>query len=183
MAVSIKRIKVKKAEITAPKPLPDIEQWAVAWTKSRAEKALCEYLQNRSVTCYLPLVKKRRVHGRHIRFSMVPLFPGYVFFNREAMERPAIFASHKVVKVIFADDSEKLRRELVNISLALDSNQALKSSQFALKGTPVRVVEGPFANLEGEFVRRRGKTVLIIKVTLLSRAVEMEIDEAMVEKL
>ena len=58
----------------------------------------------------------------------------------------------------------------------------LHNVPFDVKGTPVRVFKGPFKDLHGQFVRRRGKNVIVVKITRLSRAVEMEIDEAFVER-
>ena len=157
-------------------------EWAAAWTKSRAEKALVDYLDGQQVKSFLPLVRKRRVHGRHIRESELPLFPGYVFFDRDGIERRKVLESKKVAKVIYADDGPKLKAELKNIALAVAGRPLLHNVPFDVKGAPVRVYKGPFKDLHGEFLRRRGKTVIVIKVSLLNRAVEMEIDEAYVER-
>ena len=162
--------------------LPSVAEWAAAWTKARAEKALVEYLDGLRVASFLPLIRKRRVYGRHIRESDLPLFPGYVFFDRGGIERHKVLESKKVAKVIYTDDSRKLKVELGNIALAVAGRPLLHNVPFDVKGTPVRVYKGPFKDLHGEFLRRRGKTVIVIKVTLLSRAVEMEIDEAYVER-
>jgi transcription antitermination factor NusG len=163
--------------------LSAVAEWAVAWTKARAEKALVEYLDGFRVRSYLPLVRKRRVYGRHIRESDLPLFPGYVFFDKDAIERRRVLESKKVAKVLYTGDPVGLRSEVLNLSRAVARQPLFHNVPFDIEGTPVRVFKGPFKDLYGVLVKRRNKTTLVIKVTLLCRAVEMEIDEAYVERV
>jgi transcription antitermination factor NusG len=173
-----KQLISRSEKIEEDRIIPLVSSWAVAWTKSRAEKALVEYLLNRCVACYLPLVNKRRVYGRHIRISKVPLFPGYVFYDNKSICRADIFRTKKVVKILTTDAQERLDTELRNIAIAISRSPIFHEAKFNVKGTPVRVVKGPLANLEGEFVKRKNNNYVVLKVTILSRAIEIEVDEA-----
>ena len=54
--------------------------WWVAHTKSRNEKALAWQLVKKQVQYFLPMTwKVRRKKGRTLR-SLMPIFPGYLFF-------------------------------------------------------------------------------------------------------
>jgi transcription antitermination factor NusG len=160
-----------------PGTIPAVNTWSVAWTKSRAEKALAEFLEARKIRHFLPLVLKRRVYGRHVRESRLPLFPGYVFYDGDEISHSRLLESGKVAKTLHTSDQARLRTELKSIAIAVSKNPVFKDVAFETGGMPVKVVRGPFSGLEGEFARRKGKTVLIIKVTMLSRAIEIEIDE------
>ncbi len=163
--------------------LPEVAEWAVAWTKARAEKMFVKYLDGLGVKSYLPLAQKRRVYGRHIRQSLLPLFPGYVFYDDAGIDRRGVFESRKVAQILHTEEQERLKEELVSLSLALVHQPLLHNVPFDVAGTPVRVVGGPFKDVRGEFVRRKKGDVLVIKISLLQRAVEMEIDEAYVERM
>src|SRR5436853_261428 len=96
--------------------------WAVAWTKSRRETCLKDYLQSNDVPVYLPVVKRRRVYGRHVRESLIPLFNGYVFFDAERMPRRDVFASRHVADVLIPTEPERLRADLMNLAQALQAD-------------------------------------------------------------
>ncbi|MEW6365265.1 MAG: transcription termination/antitermination NusG family protein [Acidobacteriota bacterium] len=164
-------------------PLPEVAEWAVAWTKARAEKTFVKYLDGLGVKSYLPLARKRRVYGRHIRQSLLPLFPGYVFYDATGIDRRGVFESRKVAQILRTEEQERLKEELASLSLALAQQPLLHNVPFDVSGTPVRVVGGPFKDVRGEFIRRKKGDMLVVKITLLQRAVEMEIDEAYVERV
>lgn len=163
--------------------LPEVENWAVIHTHSRCEKVVAGFLADKNVKYYLPLYKKRRRYGKHIRESMLPLFPGYLFYDFDGISKSLIYKTHKVANIIEAKDKAQLKRELENISRALDSGELFEKSDFEVPGKRVRVVGGPLEGVEGEFVKRKNKTKLVIKIHILGMAVETDIDEAYVKAL
>lgn len=163
--------------------LPDVENWAVIHTHSRCEKVVAEYLQSNNVKYFLPLYKKRRRYGKHIRESMIPLFPGYLFYDFDGISKSLIYKTHKVARVIEAKDREELKRELENISRAIDSGSIFERADFEIPGRRVRVIAGPLEGVEGEFIRRKNKTKLVIKIHILGMAVEVDIDETLVKAI
>ena len=174
-------------DITSPPPvsecLPVAHSWAVAWTKARAEKALAEYFACRQIPCFLPLVQIRRVYGKHIRHSQLPLFPSYVFFDERAVSRTCVFDSRKVAQILTPPDPLLLQDELANLALALRADKSLRETRFGATGRPVYVARGPLKGLYGEFVRFGPQCRLIIRVGFICRAAELAIDEAFVEPL
>jgi len=161
--------------------LPEARAWAVAWTKPRCEKVLHEYFIARQVASFLPLVTRRRVYGSHVRYSRLPLFPGYVFFDQERIARTAVFESRKVAQIITASDPEELRRDLANLALALRADDTLRETRFGRVGKKVYVARGPMKGLFGELVKYGDQDRLIVRVNYISKAAELEIDEAFVE--
>ncbi len=163
--------------------LPEVDNWAVIHTHSRCEKVVADFLSEKNVRYYLPLYKKRRRYGKHIRESMLPLFPGYLFYDFDSISKTLIYRTHKVAGIIEAKDKVQLKRELENISRALDSGEFFEKADFETPGRRVRVVGGPLEGIEGEFVKRKNRTKLVIKIHILGMAVETDIDEAYVKAL
>ncbi|MCW8130856.1 MAG: hypothetical protein KIS92_10935 [Planctomycetota bacterium] len=164
-----------------PPPLPDAKLWAVAWTKSRCEKALCEYLDSLGVPRFLPLVSKRRVWGGQAKFSQLPLFSGYVFFDYAAVERTKVFESRKVAQILQPPDPAQLERDLRNLTLALQEDETLRETRFGQLGRPVYVKTGPFRGLYGKLVRYDADSKLVVQVDFIGKAAELRIDEAFLE--
>ena len=161
--------------------LPEAHTWSVAWTKARCDKALCEYLLGIEVPHFLPLVTKRKVYGGRARFSQLPLFSGYVFFDGSSVERSRIFDSRKVAQIITPTDPEQLRKELANLSLALQGDETLRETRFGHAGRPVYVARGPFKGLYGKLVRYDSGSCLVIQVQFIGKAAELKIDDAYIE--
>lgn len=155
--------------------------WNVAWTKSRCEKSLVEFFDQKSVRSYLPLVHKRHVYGSRERIHEIPLFSGYVFFDASSIERFDVFSSRKVADILAPSEPLKLARELSNLQIALQCDPTLKETRFGLIGKPVIVARGPMKGLEGDVVRMHSGSRLIVRVAFLGKAAEMQIDEAFLE--
>jgi transcription antitermination factor NusG len=166
-----------------PSVLPDVPEWAAAHVKSRCEKALVEFLEKRGVKHFLPLARRRRVYGARVRESSIPLFPGYVFFDRAGIAYHAVFDSRKVARVLYADDAAGLRNDLGRIAQILEAGVELREVKPPEPGQRVAIVAGPLKGLEAEMVRRSGKTTLVVRIEFLSKAAELEIDESFARPL
>ena len=161
--------------------LPRNTNWAAAWTKSRAEKALVEYLKTRSVSTFLPLVSRRHVYSSAVRQYDVPLFPGYVFFDQSNISRSEVFESRKVAQILNTPEPLALANELEQIAMALRHDPSLREARFGQMGIPVVLARGPMKGLRGDLVRMGNASRLIVRVTFLGKAAELDIDEAFVE--
>jgi transcription antitermination factor NusG len=135
----------------------------------------------REIAHFLPLIKRRNVGNREIRYFDVPLFPGYVFLDTSAMEPRDLFRSRKVAQVLEAEDQDTLRRELSDLYRALAVDDRLCEARWGEVGRPVRVVRGRFRDLTGEVVRVEGGARLLIRVSFIARAAYLQIDESLVE--
>jgi hypothetical protein len=59
----------------------------------------------------------------------------------------------------------------------------MRETLFGVAGTPVHVQRGPLKGVFGELVRYSAGSRLIVRVSFIGKAVELEIDEAFVEKV
>lgn len=160
--------------------LPAARRWSVAYTHARAEKVFRDYLLGRKVPCFLPLTRRRRIYGRHIRNSEVPLFSGYVFYDAYSIPRQEVFQSRKVAQILEPPDPLQLQDELASLAIALCSDEPLRPSRYRT-GMAVRVARGPLRGLEGALVRNESECLLILRISFLGCTAELKIDEAYVE--
>ncbi len=161
--------------------LPDVRNWAVAWTKPRCEHRVEDYLTRIQVPCFLPLVSKRHVYKTGVKNWTSPLFSGYLFYDADKAERQTVFESRKVVDILSPPDPGALGRDLAQIARALERDSSLRETRFGQKGRHVIVVRGPMKGLRGELVRIGSNSHLILRVDFLGKAAELVIDESCVE--
>ncbi len=162
--------------------LPD-EPWWVAHTKSRQEKALAHYLGSAGVNYFLPLLKKPQASANRLRYSVIPMFTGYLFFKGDLLSRQEAYRSHNVAKVIEVSDQDILTKELQNIQKVMNGDLPIYQNVLLKKGKRVRVKSGPLEGLEGTIIRKKRKSRLILEVTMISQAVAVDVELALVETI
>ena len=168
-------------ETADPAAAATARTWYVARVKSRREKALASFLFRRSIGYYLPLVKQRQSSNRRIRYSLVPVFSGYVFVYADIEERYSAFTSNHVSRMIEVKDPETLLQELKQVYLALSAGQPVYPVEFVSVGRRVRVKTGPMKDVEGIVVRKDKKFRLVLNVTTIMQSVSIQVDADMVE--
>ena len=159
----------------------EASRWLVVHTKPRQEKSLARAAVAGEIPVYLPIVQRRNQVRGKILDSYVPLFPGYVFALVDEAQRVALLKTNAVAQCLQVDDEEKLVRELRNLELLISSDAPVTIEQKLEPGRLVRVKSGPMANTEGVVVTRRGKSRLVVAVTLLQQGVSVEIEDFQVE--
>ena len=155
--------------------------WWIAHTKSRNEKALANSLVSKEISYFLPMNwNVRRQKGRTIR-SLLPLFPGYLFFNGDENARLEVLRTNRVANILMVEDQERLVGELFQIEVALKSGAELKPHKYIDVGQTCRVKAGPLADIEGIVIQTHGHAKLVLKVDMLGQAASVEIETDMIE--
>jgi transcription antitermination factor NusG len=155
--------------------------WWVAHTRARHEKALAFGLVNSGTSFFLPMVEKTRLIRRRRFRSLMPLFPGYLFFAGGIEAREQVLSSRHVAKTIRVLDQPRLLHELLQIERALKARSELDPFPYLKRGKRCRVRSGPLRGVQGTVVRRRGTTLLVLQVDMLGQSVATEIDPALVD--
>jgi transcription antitermination factor NusG len=156
-------------------------KWWGIYTKARQEKAFVRQLLGLKVPFYLPLVPKDNlIRGRIVK-SHIPLFGGYVFLFGSDEERVAGLTTNRVSTVLEVIDQQQLTADLNQVSQLIRANAPLTVERRLSPGRKVRIKAGPMAGLEGTVLSRRGKTRLLVAVTMLQQGVSMEIDDFLLE--
>jgi len=137
-------------------------------------------LERRGIETYLPVFTVEVKWSDRVKVVERPLFPGYVIARFSLTAAPEILAIAGVIQILnnnlhpeAIDDAEiaSLRRVLADV---------LRPSEpcaFAL-GEKVRIESGPLAGVTGMVVRTKGQQRLVIGISLLNRAVAVELDAA-----
>src|SRR5580704_6666687 len=95
------------------------EQWYALYTSPRHEKRVAQQVEQRRISCFLPLYRSvRRWKDRRKELDLA-LFPGYVFVKIAPEERLQVLRLHGVVRLVTSNgqpvalpeaDIESLRR-------------------------------------------------------------------------
>lgn len=159
-------------------------QWLAFYTLARREKDLMRRLEAVGVPFYAPLVP-RRLHtaGGRVRYSYVPLFPGYVFAPVDDEQRREALATNTVARWISVGDERMLVHDLRAIKRLIDSERPLTPEARLEPGHEVRVKSGPLRGVEGIVIKRRGSERLVVAVRLLNQGVSIELEDIDLERI
>ena len=93
----------------------------MAYCKPRQEKALAWDLCRRDVNYFLPMVLRETSSGGRRRRNLYPLFPSYLFFAGDELDRLAVLKTERVVRLIEISDAEqpRFRGEIASLETAL----------------------------------------------------------------
>lgn len=157
--------------------------WWVAHTKSRNEKALAWQLVRKQVPYFLPMSWKiSRKSGRTLR-SLMPVFPGYLFFCGNERDRLEVLKTNRTANLLIVHNQPQLIQELSPIETVLRSGQPIVPHEFLRVGQRCRVIAGPLMGIEGLIVQAPKKAKLVLQVQMLGQAACVEIDMDMVERI
>ncbi len=162
--------------------------WRLAHTKSRREKTLAHHLRRAGIDYYLPMIQKHQPGARRLRFSMVPVFAGYLFFRADERQRHAALRSNHIARIIDVTDEQKLVYELQQIASVLSSDAETRDVRvypydFVRPQQWVRVKTGPFKDVEGQIVRKEGGYRLVLAVEMIMQSISITIDSSQVEPI
>ena len=160
---------------------PNGTPWRVAHVKSRREKALANYLADAGISYFLPMYKRRQSSAKRVRFSLMPLFSGYLFFKADDFDRHKALRSNQIARIIDVRAPERLVRELKDIHKTLSTDAQVYPYDFVTEGQHVRVKKGPLKDVEGVIVRKDRNYRLVLSVTSIMQAMAVTIDADMVE--
>jgi transcriptional antiterminator RfaH len=162
---------------------PVERSWWVMHTKARQEKSLARELFLHDIPFYLPLVRKTSIlRGRRVQ-SHIPLFTGYVFVFGSDEERRRSLESNRVCQTLPVHQADQLCEDLRHVHRLIESNAPLTVEARLTPGRRVRIRSGSLAGLEGQVLRRRQETRLLVRVNFLQKGVSVEIDDYLLEPL
>jgi len=153
--------------------------WFALRVRSNQERKVALSLATKDIEHLLPLSRQRRRWSDRMRDIEVPLFKGYVFSRFCVERRLPILQTPGVVDIVGhgkmpvpVDDPE-----MEAIQQIAASSETAEPWPYLRVGTLVRVDRGPLEGLEGRLVAIKKPARLVVSVTLLQRAVAVEIEE------
>ncbi|MGO9269420.1 MAG: UpxY family transcription antiterminator [Terriglobia bacterium] len=158
--------------------------WHALYTRHQHEKVVAGILTHKGVEVFLPLYTAAHRWKDRTKQLSLPLFPCYVFV-RDGLDRqlqilttPGVFSfvGGSRPAQIPETDMEALFK-MVASSLRVEPHPFLKCGDW------VRVKFGPLEGIEGILLRKKNLFRLVLSVEMLQKAVAVEVDISMVERV
>lgn len=154
------------------------EAWVVLHTRPRCEKKLQSFCERMAVPVYLPLRRRPHRYGARERVFWTPLFPGYIFCCATPSQQGTLRQNNHVANLLEVLDQPKLVDQLRQIHQALAVDDLVEVQPYLAVGHRVRVLSGPFKDLEGYVNRVKGRTKVMVNVDMIQQAVCFEVEAA-----
>jgi transcriptional antiterminator RfaH len=149
--------------------------WFVVRTQPHAEEKAVRHLTNQGFSTYLPRYRRRVRHARRVVDALRPLFPGYLFvrLDRSEMRWRSINGTIGVLYVLTDGDLPRCVPDRIvdEIRGREDDSGAVKLLSRLKRGQPVRLVQGPLADVDGLFEEIRDDQRVVLLFSLLGREV------------
>jgi transcription antitermination factor NusG len=163
------------------------ESWYALYTYPRHEKQVAQQIEQRSISCFLPLYRSvRRWKDRRKELELA-LFPGYVFVRMEWKDRLRVLQLPSAVRLVsFNGQPATLSEEEIESlreRLSCSGSGRIAPHPYLCAGRRVRVHSGPMQGLEGIIVRKKDSCRIVFSIDLIMRSVAVEVDEADLEPL
>jgi transcription antitermination factor NusG len=159
--------------------------WFAVQVRTQREQGVADYLSGKAYEWFLPTYKRRKLWSDRVREIQVPLFPGYLFCRFDPQDRLPILKTPGVIQIVGYNRVPVPvdEQEIAAVQKLVASGVPNQPWPFLAVGDRVRIESGPLRGLEGILTHLRGTHRLVLSVTLLQRAVAVEIDSALVESL
>lgn len=162
--------------------LNDRHQWVALYTNSRAEKKAAKTLKTAGYEVYLPLQITRRQWSDRWKSVEVPLISSYIFAKIRSKDVVPVRNTANVVSIVswhgqpaVIPDSE------INAIKQLMETKAkihVRNTSLLKLGTRVRIVEGPFVNMEGMLISDCEEGNFCVSISGLDFALVTTIEES-----
>jgi transcription antitermination factor NusG len=159
--------------------------WFALQVRTRHESGVANFLESMGYEFFLPQYTCRKRWSDRVKKVETPLFPGYLFCRFDPQDRFPIVSTPGVIQVVGynrmpvpVDDSE-----IQAIQTLAASGLPNQPWTFLEVGDRVRIEAGALRGLEGMLIEFKGSHRLVLSITLLHRAVAVEIDSVSVKSL
>jgi transcription termination/antitermination protein NusG len=164
--------------------------WYAVHTKSRHEYKAFTGLSQKNIKTFLPEMEvwsKRKDRKKKIS---VPLFPGYLFVEAslDNETKLVILKTSGVVRILGKkENTEPLpvpEAKIIAIQRLLEKKVEMFTMQYPKEGEPARIMDGPFAGIEGKVIKSDlEKELFIISIELLQRSVAIKLEGFQISKI
>ena len=152
--------------------------WYALQVRSRKESYVASQIQGQGLECLLPTYKSFRKWSDRMKELEQPLFPGYLFCRFDFQNRRPVVTTPGVLQIVgYGRTAIPVSDEEIQaLKLAVSSEIPKQPWPYLEVGQRVRVNYGTLTGLEGILVNVKGNHRVVLSVTLLQRAVAMEVE-------
>jgi len=163
--------------------------WYALITRSRFEKKAAEDLTRKGITAFLPLTTEFRKWSDRMKKVQVPLIRSYVFAKTNPSDYyhyqsvlqavgAARIVSFEGIPAKVPDHQIEALQRLTEMGLTLQ----VESGNLP-PGTPVEISRGPLKGIKGIVVRTGKKHLLVIRLDIADKNIQVTLPEELVEEL
>ena len=152
--------------------------WYALQVWSRKELFVSQHLQGLGYECFLPTYKCHRKWSDRVKELEQPLFPGYLFCRFDLNSRRSLVMAPGVIQIVGngKTPSPVADAEIERIQITVSSETQRQPWPYLEVGQRVRVNYGSLRGLEGILINFKGNHRVVVSVSLLQRAVAVEVD-------
>tara|TARA_Y100001956_G_scaffold75408_1_gene83348 strand:- start:3380 stop:3877 length:498 start_codon:yes stop_codon:yes gene_type:complete len=158
-----------------------MKEWYLLYCKRSEQQRAKLHLENQGVECYYPETQIEKIVRGKRQVKTEPLFPSYIFARFDVEQGPTfttVRSTRGVVDFVRRGSlPQVLQGDLILTMKEIEKLQAAPT-QDALpeKGDAVNVLTGQFAGIEAIYQEPDGETRSILLVNMLSKQVEVTVD-------
>ncbi len=161
--------------------------WYLVHTKPRMELIALKNLQNQGYPCYLPALRSEKIRHGDLTVVEKPLFPRYLFIRLGQDESSKSWAPIRSTRgvsrlVTFGLAPAKVDDRLIERLLAQEAASKGQPERLFKAGERVRLIEAPFAGLDGIYQMADGERRVMVLIEILSRPVVVRLSPAGLRK-
>ncbi len=161
--------------------------WYALYTRSRYEKRVEKHLREQGVEVYLPLMMVFRRWSDRMKRVEVPLLNSYLFVKTHPSDQNhfyRILQTPGVVRIIAFEGKpvpvpnhqiEAMQR------LSAEGYEMAPAEKILKPGTPVEIKQGPLKGLRGEVVQSGKNQIMIIRLDVLDKNVQVTLPAGLAE--
>ena len=165
-----------------------MRHWYVVHAQAHGETRALKNLERQDYEAWLPLYKKKRRHAGRVEMVHRPLFPRYLFVrvDMEVERWRPILSTFGVSRLVGGLEGPQPIGDDVVEGL---KDRAGEDGLFDLglprlkDGDPVRISDGPLADLEGIFQAENDAERVLVLLKLMGREVKVTVASANIEAL
>ncbi len=142
-------------------------KWYVVYTQPRNEKKSSQYLAEKNITHYLPLVKTIRQWSDRKKKVELPLFPSYMFVFVSQMEYYEVLTVPGISRYLFFEGKPASisPKEIDKIKKLLNADLDMEVTAEKLNpGDEIEITHGALRGIRGEMVAYKGEHKVSIKI-------------------
>lgn len=160
-------------------------EWYALYTRNQHEKNVAQILSSRGFEVFLPLYHTVHRWKDRNKELWLPLFPCYVFLKGGLERRSDIVTTPGMYAFVGAGGRAEAvpGAEIGAIRRAAEGSVRAEPHPLLTCGDRVRVKSGALEGVEGVLVRKKDVYRLVVCVELLGRAVALDVDAYLVERV
>ena len=159
--------------------------WYAVQVRPRFEKLVAAALLSKGYEGFLPLYRCKHRWSDRIKEVELPLFSGYLFCRLDITHRLPVLITPGVIRFVGIGKTPMPvdESEMSAIIAIVGAGLQAEPHPYIRVGQRVRIDRGTLSGVEGIVQLTKKPARLIVSVSLLQRAVAVEIDEAWVRPL